>query len=112
MSTANLSTPFPGGIRLLARIAIAVVVVFATLGIGADAQASAPACTTTWGSLQESADATRTGSITGVHHDSGIVFLPDGRQYVLVLLSKELGDFDKGTALLASVSEMVYNYIK
>jgi len=30
----------------------------------------------------------KTGSITGVGHDSGIVFLSDGRKYVLVLLSK------------------------
>ena len=34
----------------------------------------------------------KTGSIAGVHHDSGIVFLPDGRKYVLVLLSKNLED--------------------
>lgn len=53
----------------------------------------------------------KTGVITGVHHDSGIVFLPDGRKYVLILLSKELGDFDKGTSTMANVSEMVYNYL-
>ena len=34
----------------------------------------------------------KTGSITGVGHDSGIVFLSDGRKYVLVLLSKNLKD--------------------
>lgn len=54
----------------------------------------------------------KTGSITGVHHDSGIVFLPDGRKYVLVLLSKELQNFDAGTALLAEVSKMVYDYLQ
>lgn len=54
----------------------------------------------------------KTGSITGVHHDSGIVFLPDGRKYVLVLLSKELGDFDSGTERMAKVSEMVYEYVE
>lgn len=53
----------------------------------------------------------KTGVINGLHHDSGIVFLPDGRKYSLVLLSKELEDFDEGTALLAGVSEMVYNYV-
>ena len=53
----------------------------------------------------------KTGSITGVHHDSGIVFLPDGRKYALVLLSKELQDFDEGTMLLAKVSQMVYDYV-
>ena len=54
--------------------------------------------------------ANKTGVITGLHHDSGIIFLPDGRKYVLVLLSKELVDFDAGTALLAEVSKMVYDY--
>jgi len=54
----------------------------------------------------------KTGSITGVHHDSGIVFLPDGRKYVLVLLSKELGDFDSGTERMAKVSELVYEYVE
>src|SRR6187402_194850 len=34
----------------------------------------------------------KTGSITGVHHDSGIIFLPNGKKYVLVLLSKNLKD--------------------
>ena len=53
----------------------------------------------------------KTGSITGVHHDSGIIMLPDGRQYVLVLLSKELDDFDAGTAAMANVSALIYNYM-
>jgi beta-lactamase class A len=50
----------------------------------------------------------KTGWITGVRHDSGIVFLPDGRKYVLVLLSKELQDEPAGIAAMASVSEMIY----
>ncbi len=53
----------------------------------------------------------KTGVISGVHHDSGIVLLPDGRKYVMVLLSKELENFDSGTATLARVSEMVYNHM-
>ena len=52
----------------------------------------------------------KTGAITAVHHDSGIVFLPEGRKYVLVLLSKELGDFDKGTVRMSQVSKQVYDY--
>lgn len=50
----------------------------------------------------------KTGSITGVHHDSGIVILPDGRQYVLVILSKDLEDEDAAIAAMARVSRMVY----
>lgn len=30
----------------------------------------------------------KTGWITGIRHDAGIVYLPDGRKYVLVLLSR------------------------
>ena len=55
--------------------------------------------------------ANKTGSITAVHHDSAIVFLPDGRKYVLILLSKELSDFDSGTARMAKVSRMIYDYM-
>lgn len=53
----------------------------------------------------------KTGSITGVHHDAGIVYLPDGRSYVLVLLSKNLVDFDIGTEQLARISKTVYEYM-
>jgi beta-lactamase class A len=53
----------------------------------------------------------KTGAITGVHHDSGIVFLPDGRKYILVLLSKELKDFDAGTEAMAKVSKLIYDDI-
>jgi beta-lactamase class A len=50
----------------------------------------------------------KTGYITGIQHDAGIVFLPDGRKYVLVLLSKDLQDEKAGIEVLARVSEMIY----
>jgi beta-lactamase class A len=53
----------------------------------------------------------KTGSITGVHHDAAIVYLQDGRPYVLVLLSKNLSDFDKGTDQLAHISKTIYDYM-
>ncbi len=53
----------------------------------------------------------KTGWITGVHHDSAIVYLPDGRRYVLVLLSRNMKDMDKGTEMLARVSEKVYRFV-
>jgi beta-lactamase class A len=53
----------------------------------------------------------KTGSITGVRHDSGIVFLPDGRKYVLVLLSKELNDADAGIQAMADVPFLLYDCI-
>ncbi|HTY39238.1 MAG TPA: serine hydrolase, partial [Bacteroidota bacterium] len=54
----------------------------------------------------------KTGNINGVEHDSGIVFLPDGRAYVLVLLSKDLKDATKGKEILAEVSLRIYRYME
>jgi len=53
----------------------------------------------------------KTGSISGVRHDSGIVFLPDGRKYVLVLLSKEMKNADAGIESMASVSRLIYDHV-
>jgi beta-lactamase class A len=52
----------------------------------------------------------KTGWIKGINHDSGIVFLPDGRKYVLVLLSKDLTDDQAGVKALAAVSGLIYQY--
>lgn len=56
--------------------------------------------------------ANKTGMITGVHHDSAIVYLPDGRKYVLVILSKNVENMDKATNMLARASLFIYNYMK
>jgi len=53
----------------------------------------------------------KTGSITGVEHDSGIVYLPDGRRYVLVLLSKDLTNAQEGKIALARVSRRIYDFV-
>lgn len=53
----------------------------------------------------------KTGDITGVRHDSGIIFIPDGRKYILVLLSKKLEKTEAGIEAMADVSEIIYNYI-
>ncbi|MEX2089445.1 MAG: serine hydrolase [Bacteroidota bacterium] len=54
----------------------------------------------------------KTGSITGVRHDSGFVLLPDGRVYVLVLLSKGLEDAEAGKRAMGQVSRLIYDYTK
>ncbi|HSP83976.1 MAG TPA: serine hydrolase, partial [Gillisia sp.] len=56
--------------------------------------------------------ANKTGMITGVHHDSALVFFPGGRKYVLVLLSKNMEDMDAGTQMLAKVSKLVYDFME
>ena len=53
----------------------------------------------------------KTGSITGVHHDSGIIILPDGRKYVLVLLSKNLKDEKAAIKAMAYVSKLIYEFV-
>lgn len=53
----------------------------------------------------------KTGFISGIQHDAGIVYLPDGRKYVLILLSKDLEDEKKGIEVMAGVSEKIYKYV-
>ncbi len=60
---------------------------------------------------EEVSVAHKTGFITGVHHDAAIVFLPNGRSYVLVLLSKNLKYFEKATDQLAGISKTFYDYM-
>ena len=52
--------------------------------------------------------ANKTGMITGVHHDSGIVFLKDGKKYVIIILSKNMSDMESGTEMMARISELIY----
>lgn len=53
----------------------------------------------------------KTGSITHVHHDSGIIILPDGRKYVLVLLSKDWEDEKQTIQTMANISLLIYRYV-
>lgn len=54
----------------------------------------------------------KTGSITGVQHDSGIVFLPNGKKYVLVLLSRFSPNNEKEVIkAMAEVSKLIYDYV-
>lgn len=53
----------------------------------------------------------KTGWITGVHHDSGIVFLPDGKKYVIVILSKDLKNEEEAVKTMATVSKMIYDFL-
>jgi len=55
--------------------------------------------------------ANKTGSITRISHDSGIIFLPNGRKYVLVLLSKGIDDENSANETLANVSRIIYDYV-
>lgn len=53
----------------------------------------------------------KTGWITGVNHDVGIVQLSDGRQYVLVLLSKETENREEVIETFADISRLIYDFV-
>lgn len=53
----------------------------------------------------------KTGSINGVQHDSGIIFLPNGKKYVLVLLSKKITDEKAAIKAMSNVSKLIYEYV-
>lgn len=53
----------------------------------------------------------KTGSISGVEHDGGIVILPDGRRYILVVLSRDAPDREEGKKTIADVSRIVFEYM-
>ena len=53
----------------------------------------------------------KTGAITGVHHDAAIIYLPNGGAYTLILLSKNMKNFEKGTEQLAKISKTIYDFM-
>lgn len=53
----------------------------------------------------------KTGWITGVQHDAGIVILPNGSRYTLVMLSKKLTNEKAGVNSMAQVSKMIYSFV-
>ena len=55
--------------------------------------------------------ASKSGWIEGISHDSGIIFLPDGRKYVLVLLSRGITDDKAAAETEATVSRIIYDHM-
>jgi beta-lactamase class A len=51
----------------------------------------------------------KTGELSGVRNDAGIVFL-DGNPYVIVEMSQNLTGEDEGVENLAEISKIVYDY--
>lgn len=59
----------------------------------------------------------KTGELSGVRHDAGVVYLTDktngsNKTYLIVLMSKNLQYEDKGVETLARISKEVYEYFK
>lgn len=53
----------------------------------------------------------KTGWITGVNHDCGIVLLPDGKRYVLVMLSKNAPNREEVLSTFADISRTIYDFV-
>ena len=52
----------------------------------------------------------KTGWISTAAHDSGIIILPDGRQYTLTILTKNWESSETNTKTMAEISKLVYDY--
>jgi beta-lactamase class A len=50
----------------------------------------------------------KTGSITAISHDAGLVFRPDGSQYVLVVLTRGFAKNDDAQRVIASISRLFW----
>jgi beta-lactamase class A len=50
----------------------------------------------------------KTGSITKIKHDGGIVFIPGRKPYVIVVLTRGIADEQKANELIARISGVVY----
>lgn len=50
----------------------------------------------------------KTGSITGINHDAAIVYLPNRKPYVLVILTRGIEDEKRAHKLIADISRTVY----
>ena len=53
----------------------------------------------------------KTGWITGVLHDAALVYPPNARPYVLVVLTRDIPDEKVARALIADISRQVYAYV-
>jgi beta-lactamase class A len=52
----------------------------------------------------------KTGEITRIHHDFGIVTAADGTRYVLALMVRGLDSRDSSAALMADLARIVYDH--
>lgn len=54
----------------------------------------------------------KTGWITEIHHDAGIVYPADGGPYVVVILTEGIADKDASARLGASIAKAVYEILR
>jgi beta-lactamase class A len=54
----------------------------------------------------------KTGSITKINHDAAIIFPPQRKPYVLVVLTRGLADEKRAHKLIADISQAIYSSLK
>lgn len=54
----------------------------------------------------------KTGDITKHNHDAGIVYLPNGKSYVIVVLTKGIASHKQSSKLIAEISRVVYRTLQ
>lgn len=52
----------------------------------------------------------KTGELSGIRHDAGIVYPPEGDPYLIVLMGKDLKFEDEGVEAQAQISKEVFEY--
>lgn len=52
----------------------------------------------------------KTGNITGVEHDGGLLELPDGRRFVIVILSREVPDAAAARDTIARAARLIHDH--
>ena len=54
----------------------------------------------------------KTGSITAIAHDAGLVFRPDGSSYVLVVLTRGFKKHEEAEKVIASISRIAFSRLR
>jgi beta-lactamase class A len=53
----------------------------------------------------------KTGNITATWHDAALIYPPDGKPFVLVVLSRGIPKRERGMALQADIARLVYQEV-
>lgn len=53
----------------------------------------------------------KTGTLSGVEHDAGIIYLPGGGPYIVCVLTADLAENYQGLQLVAEIGKVVYEHL-
>ena len=52
----------------------------------------------------------KTGRITGISHDAGVVYPPEGRPYTIVILTRGFDDPEEADDVAATLSRLIFDH--